>query len=113
VHEVAGAVNADCSLQACPPTVVTSKQRAPGEYQLTFPQAEFSDTPVLMLTPIGGGNPGGISESQNPDGTWNATYTFAQPTLVNFRGQPVNTVTLRWRGCGRETAPAAKLSARG
>lgn len=84
VHQVAGAVNADCSLQASPPTVVTSKQLAPGECQLTFPQAEFSNIPVLMLTPIGGGNPGGISEFQNPDGTWNATYTFAQPTTVNF-----------------------------
>jgi hypothetical protein len=52
---------------------------------LTFPQAEFTDVPVLLLTPIGGANPNFIAEGENSDGTWYATYQFsAGPTLVNF-----------------------------
>lgn len=85
VHQVVGAVNSDCSLQASPPaTVVTSQQLAPGQCKLTFPPNEFTDIPALFLEPIAAGNPTSPLEGQNADGTWYATYAFAQPTTVNF-----------------------------
>lgn len=85
VHQVVGAVNSDCSLQASPPaTVVTSEQLAPGQCKLTFPHNEFTDIPAVFFEPIGAGNPTSLLEGENADGTWYATYAFAQPTTVNF-----------------------------
>jgi hypothetical protein len=85
VHEVAGAVNPNCTLQGNPrASIVTSTQVSPGVCRLTFGASDFSNIPVLLVTPISGGNPTSIIENQNGDGTWNAQYSFAQPTLLNF-----------------------------
>lgn len=85
VHEVTGAVNPNCTLQGNPPaSIVTSTQISPGVCRLTFGASDFTNIPVLLVTPINGGNPTSIVESRNGDGTWYAQYSFAQPTLLNF-----------------------------
>jgi Collagen triple helix repeat (20 copies) len=92
VHQVVGAVNTDCTLQGNPPaSIVTSTQIASGECELTFAASDFTNIPLLMLTPIGGGNATAIGEGQNSNGTWFAEYSFASPTLVNFIASQVTT----------------------
>ena len=85
--EVTGAVNPNCTLQGNPSaSVVTSRQVSPGVCQLTFGASDFSNVPILLMTPIngGGGNPTSIIEGRNGDGTWYAQYSFPAPTLLNF-----------------------------
>jgi hypothetical protein len=87
VHEVTGAVNADCTLQGNPSaSIVTSTQVSPGECRLTFGASDFSNVPILLVTPINAsaGNPTSIFEGLNSDGTWYAQYSFAAPALLNF-----------------------------
>jgi ABC-type Fe3+-hydroxamate transport system substrate-binding protein len=85
--EVTGAVNPNCTLQGnSPASIVTSGQVSPGVCQLTFGASDFSNVPILLVTPIngGGGNPTSIIEGRNGDGTWYARYSFSAPTLLNF-----------------------------
>jgi len=87
VYAVTGAVNPNCTLQDNPSaSIVTAMQVSPGVCRLTFGASDFSNVPILLVTPIdgGGGNPTSIYESRNGDGTWYAQYSFAQPTLINF-----------------------------
>jgi hypothetical protein len=87
VHEVTGAVNPNCTLQGNPSvSIVTSKLVSLGVCHLTFGASDFSNVPILLVTPINasGGNPTGIFEGRNGDGTWYAQYSFAGPTLLNF-----------------------------
>jgi hypothetical protein len=85
--EVTGAVNPNCTLQGNPSaSIVKSAQISPGVCRLTFGASDFSNVPILLLTPINGsgGNPTSIIEGRNGDGTWFAQYSFAQPTLINY-----------------------------
>ena len=87
VHEVTGAVNPNCTMQGNPSvSIVTSTLVSPGACRLTFGASDFSNVPILLVTPINasGGNPTGIFEGRNGDGTWYAQYSFAGPTLLNF-----------------------------
>ncbi len=85
MHEVTGAVYPDCTLQNPPSaSIVTSTQVWPGTCRLTFGAGDFSNIPMLLMTPIGGGNPTSIYEGQNGDGTWYAQYSFTAPTLINY-----------------------------
>ena len=80
-------VTTACQLQV-PITGVTVTTNTPDGCTITFAASDFTNTPVLILTPInaGGGNPTSIVESENTDGTWSTSYTFgsAPPALVNF-----------------------------
>lgn len=86
VHQEAGVVTGSCTLQLGRPTGVTATANGTDGCTLTFPASDFTDVPVLMLTPIGAANPTSISEGQNPNGTWVASYTFGSspPPTVNF-----------------------------
>jgi hypothetical protein len=89
VHQVSGVVNPDCTLQGGPPpTIVVSKVLVPGSCELVFPHPEFTDVPVLQLTPITGSPidaaPVSVVQFENGEGNWVADYAFLEPTLVNF-----------------------------
>jgi hypothetical protein len=86
VHQVTGVVLPDCTLQAPISGVSVTTDGANG-CTITFPGSDFTNFPILMLTPINGdgGNPTLILESfSSPN--WTTTYTFGSspPPLVNF-----------------------------
>ena len=94
VYEVTGAVNPNCTLQSNPSaSIVRSTQVSPGVCRLTFGASDFSNVPILLVTPIngGGGNPTSIFEGRNGDGTWYAQYSFAAPALLNFIASQITT----------------------
>jgi hypothetical protein len=86
VNQVVGAINPDCTLQT-PISGVTVTTNGTNGCTITFAGSLFTDVPILMLTPINGGdgNPTSIEE-QFSDPNWTASYTFASspPPLLNF-----------------------------
>ena len=79
-------VLSDCTLQA-PISGVTVTANGADGCTITFPGSAFTNTPLLILTPINGsgGNPTSILQQfSNPN--WTASYTFASspPPVVNF-----------------------------
>jgi hypothetical protein len=101
VHQEVGAITVQldlgnlvaCTLQNGRPTGATVAVNGTTGCTITFPESDFTDVPILMLTPIDGasGNPTSIDEGQNPDGTWFASYTFAgAPPTVNFIASQVS-----------------------
>jgi hypothetical protein len=85
VHQVAGAILSNCTLQT-PISGVSVTANGTDGCTITFPGSAFTNNPVLILTPIGSdANPTGIVQQfSNPN--WTASYTFASspPPLVNF-----------------------------
>jgi hypothetical protein len=86
VHQVAGAILPNCTLQIAISGVSVATNGTNG-CTITFAGSAFTNTPILLLTPINGsdGNPTSIVQQfSNPN--WTATYTFASspPPLVNF-----------------------------
>lgn len=86
VHQVAGAILPNCTLQI-PISGVTVATNGTDGCTITFAGSTFTNTPILMLTPINGsdGNPTSILQQfSNPN--WTASYTFATspPPLLNF-----------------------------
>ncbi len=86
VNQVVGVVLSNCTLQT-PISGVTVTANGTNGCTITFPGSRFTNTPILMLTPINasGGNPTSITEQfSNPN--WTASYTFASspPPIVNF-----------------------------
>jgi hypothetical protein len=84
VHQVAGAILSPCTLQV-PITGVSVTANGTTGCTITFAASEFTDTPVLMLTPINAGNPTSIMESFS-GGSWVTSYAFASgpPPSLNF-----------------------------
>ena len=86
VHQVAGAILSDCTLQI-PISGVTVATNGTDGCTITFAGSLFTNTPILMLTPINGagGNPTSILQ-QFSSPNWTASYTFATspPPLLNF-----------------------------
>ena len=86
VNQVVGVVQSDCTLQT-PISGVTVTANGTNGCTITFPGSDFTNTPILMLTPINGsdGNPTSIVQ-QFSSPNWTASYTFASspPPLVNF-----------------------------
>jgi hypothetical protein len=86
VHQVAGYIEPNCTLQF-PITGVSVAVNGTNGCTITFAGSLFTGLPVLMLTPInaGGGNPTTIVEAfSSPN--WTASYTFGSspPPLLNF-----------------------------
>jgi hypothetical protein len=92
VHQVVGAVNSNCTLQV-PISGVSAGSNGTNGCTLTFAGSLFTDTPILMLTPINGalGNPLAILEG-NSGPNWFASYRFASgpPPIVNFIASQVS-----------------------
>jgi len=87
---VAGALNANCSSQVSTSAYISGELTAGNGCALFFPLSEFSQTPVLMLTPIGSETISSISEGKLPatafaPAEWFAEYTLSGPSeIVNF-----------------------------
>ena len=79
-------VESNCTLQS-PITGVSVAANGATGCTITFPGSDFTNNPVLMLTPINGagGNPTSIIE-QFSSPNWTASYTFGSspPPLLNF-----------------------------
>jgi hypothetical protein len=86
VHQVAGVVQSDCTLQV-PIAGVSVATNGTNGCTITFAVSLFTNTPILMLTPINGagGNPTSILEEFSGS-NWTASYTYASspPPLLNF-----------------------------
>ena len=83
---MAGAINPNCTLQI-PIAGVSVAANGTNGCMITFPGSRFTNTPILILTPINasGGNPTSVlGQFSNPN--WTASYTFGSspPPLVNF-----------------------------
>jgi len=87
---VAGALNANCTSQVSTSAYTTGRLTAGNGCVLFFPLSEFSQGPVLMLTPIGSETITSISEGKLPatsitPAEWVAEYTLSGPSEeVNF-----------------------------
>jgi len=87
---VAGALNANCTSQVSTSAYTTGRLTAGNGCVLFFPLSEFSQGPVLMLTPIGSETITSISEGKLPatsitPAEWVAEYTLSGPSeIVNF-----------------------------
>jgi hypothetical protein len=87
---VAGALNANCSSQVSTSAYISGELTAGNGCALFFPLSEFSQTPVLMLTPIGSETISSILERKLPatafaPAEWFAEYTLSGPSeIVNF-----------------------------
>ena len=91
IHQVAGTVNADCSLQHDPrPQIVRSERISAGTCRLTFGADVFTGPPLLIVPPVKGENSFDSNDPtieppvRHPDGTWCIRYTLREPATVNF-----------------------------
>jgi hypothetical protein len=99
VNQVVGVVQPNCTLQSPITGVTVAPNPAPpataAGCTITFPASDFTNNPILALTPIngGGGNPTSVLQQRNADGSWSATYTFGSspPPLLNFIASQLST----------------------